>query len=302
MNWVEFLTDYQIEYVSRGPNTRRGEVSCRCPFCGDDDPSQHLGISLSSENWGCLRSQTHRGHSPVRLIEALLGCGTSKARDLYTFYSQADPDAFDHPLIEPKAPIKTKVFLPDGMPIDYGTGTKRYWTYLYARGFDDPALLCQRYRLKACTTGRYEGRIIIPLYDKTGLVGFQGRSIYGNQHVVRYLSSSEDVKKTLFGLDTLDGGDVLYICEGPFDAMKLEFYGEGIQATCTFGVTLTQEQIALIRGLQKKYKCLILLFDPDIGPVYDWLEWLPGVTIGELPAGAKDPGDMSRTQIRSLLG
>ena len=32
MDWVRLLEDSRIEYVTRGPNTKRGEVSVRCPF------------------------------------------------------------------------------------------------------------------------------------------------------------------------------------------------------------------------------------------------------------------------------
>jgi len=32
MDWVKLLDDSNIEYVSRGKNTKRGEISVRCPF------------------------------------------------------------------------------------------------------------------------------------------------------------------------------------------------------------------------------------------------------------------------------
>ena len=32
MDWVRLLDDSNIEYVSRGKNTKRGEISVRCPF------------------------------------------------------------------------------------------------------------------------------------------------------------------------------------------------------------------------------------------------------------------------------
>jgi hypothetical protein len=34
MDWVKLLDDNNIEHVSRSPNTKRGEVSVRCPFAG----------------------------------------------------------------------------------------------------------------------------------------------------------------------------------------------------------------------------------------------------------------------------
>ncbi len=32
MDWVAFLTDHDIPYVTRGPNVRRDNLAIRCPF------------------------------------------------------------------------------------------------------------------------------------------------------------------------------------------------------------------------------------------------------------------------------
>jgi hypothetical protein len=317
MNWVEFLTDHNIEYVSRGPNTRRGEVSVACPMCGDD-PSQHLGVSLTSENWGCLRNMQHRGHAPHTLIAALLGCSTRQARLLVAQYSHADPDApLTNPwLIDaPTAAPRAAVTLPDDCrPIRFDDGTQRFWKSLNRRGFDDPDLLTQMYGLRAATSGRWKDRIIIPIHQEGGLVGWQGRYIYGGHNyggqktiIPRYLSSSEEVKRTVYNLDKATGGDVLFICEGPFDAMKVDFYGhtEGARATCTFGVSLTAKQLGLLNEVGKRFKRVVLLFDPDAqAAAYDTIDWLRScnAVIGELPPNVKDPGDLSRTQVLKLIG
>jgi len=63
-----------------------------------------------------------------------------------------------------------------------------------------------------------ESRIIIPLRDKEGIFGYQGRSIYP-QSQIRYITVMLDESKTkLYGMDTVNENETIYITEGPFDS------------------------------------------------------------------------------------
>src|ERR1700690_250170 len=99
MDWIRFLDENNIHYVTRGPNTKRGEVSVHCPMCGDEDPSEHLGINLQTEKWGCLRDQSHRGKSARTLIKAMLGCSSPQAGLIVRQYSHSDPDSLESALL-----------------------------------------------------------------------------------------------------------------------------------------------------------------------------------------------------------
>src|SRR5262249_2643522 len=149
--------------------------------------------------------------------------------------------------------------------------------YLQGRGFDDPDQVIKDYNLKCCLTGTWKGRLIIPVYDKK-LLGWQGRSIRTVDGVARYLTSHPAVKRNLFNLQNLSSGEYLYICEGPFDAIKIDFYGKPrIRATCTFGVDFTPEQIHGLYNLRGKFAQLVALFDFDAAGISggfalnDWL-------------------------------
>lgn len=307
MDWVAFLQDNHIGWVSRGPNTKRGEVSVHCPWCGEDDPSEHLGISLTTENWGCLRSMQHRGHSPVYLIQGLLGCSAHQARLVVTQYSVPDPDAlgcFEAPLTPLKVPQVNKQRLPvEARAIAYDGTTGRFWRYLWRRGFDDPNLVCMQYHLSCCTTGPYQSRIVIPVYGGGKLLGWQARAIGAVVSAPRYLSSGEAVKQTVFNMD-VEGGKTLYVCEGPFDALKVDYYGQAYQAraVCGFGVNLTTSQIATINEIAKRFDQTVLLYDSGATEaIFNVIEWLPGAVIGELPPDVKDPGDLTKAQVEWLV-
>ena len=65
-----------------------------------------------------------------------------------------------------------------------------------------------------------EPRIIIPLFYKNALVGFQGRSLGPSK--VKYITVMiNDEAPKIYGLDQVRGGTPVYITEGPFDSTFL---------------------------------------------------------------------------------
>ena len=62
-----------------------------------------------------------------------------------------------------------------------------------------------------------EERIIIPLYYKKNLIGFQGRSIGFSK--VKYITVMlDDDAPKIYGLDNIRTDAPVYVTEGPFDS------------------------------------------------------------------------------------
>lgn len=303
MNWIEFFNDNQIEWVSRGPNTARGHVSIRCPWCAEEDPSQHLGISLGGKGWGCLRNGSHRGSSASRLISGLLGISLAEAKVIEAQYGKTDPNAFIN-MDENKGPkALVSEITPDFRSIKTSGSTVKYYNYLHKRGFSEPEKVIEQYRLKCCLTGRFKDRLIIPFYQGGELVAWTGRAIAPTLKAARYLSSKL-VKTTVFNEDHLTGGDTLFIVEGPFDALKLDFYGQqhGARATCVFGTVMSMDQVTILSVLAKRFRRTVILFDADaVEQSWEAAHWL-NCQIGSLPDGVKDPGELDERQLREIQG
>lgn len=307
MNWQDLLTDNQIEWVSRGPNTARGEISIKCPWCGDDDPSQHLGVNLSTGRWGCLRNPEHRGHSTTYLIGYLLGCSQHQARMIVDQYSRNDPEKLGE--LSLMAEFIPSAAEPEGRPvlrpIEVVGNSAKFWDYLQVRGFDPDAAIKQ-YRLQCCLVGDFKDRLIVPLFKRREMIAWTGRALGNPVSAPRYLSSKR-IKETIFGEDDLmEGGRLLFITEGVFDAMKLDYYGrdQGVRATCGYGVSLSMEQIVSLNSRRNRFKKTVILFDRDaVEPAFIAKDWLPSstVTVGQLPDGVKDPGEMSKEQVQGII-
>lgn len=322
MDWLQLFDDNGITYVTRGPNTKRGEVSVNCPFCGDEDPSQHLGINLTSGHWGCLRNARHRGKSPGYFLSALLRCSVRQANMIVRQYDQADPDSLpdavtlfsdaENPVDEaPAAPAGPLLMPREFKHIEPKGLTQPYWNYLIRRGFPDPTNLIRYWGLKACLIGRWKQRLIIPLFGEPrhqGLMGWTSRAITKTVDAPRYLSNSEVIKTTVLNFDNLrrHGGDLLTVVEGPMDALKLDYFGERhrARATCLFGANMTTDQAGLINELCSRFKHVALMLDPDaVEQSFDIRDWLikPNVSLQKVPEGVEDPGAMGHDHVQAYL-
>jgi hypothetical protein len=315
MDWVAFLDAHDVAYITGGPNTRKGQISIQCPWCGTDDPSEHLSISLSKDAFGCWRNSQHSGRKPYSLVAALLGCSFSQARLTVQQFSAPDPATLDDvmtalgtPAVPVQQPFQAEGLPPEFRPIKPTGLTSRFWRYLEGpdRGFDNIPELIKRYDLLCCQTGRWKDRVIIPLYKDAELLGWTARAIQKTVNAPRYLSSSPAIKTILFNEDELlKGGEALYITEGPFDAIKVDYYGTefGKRATCLFGVNPTASQIGALLPLLRRFTNVKILFDAEAFEaalhLSDWLS-AKNVLIESLPPGVKDPGNLTRQQVQQL--
>jgi hypothetical protein len=330
-DWKKFCIDRRISFISAGPNTAAGNISIHCPFCGASDPSEHMGLSLNLDTpvWGCWRSGEHRGKNPVRLVAKLLGIHWRQALTIVEMQNN-NPDEFEAAVEklkgtaeEPVFPTNPKrLFFPkEFRPFDgvWPRHEGRFVKYLRDRGFSehprDAHLVIHYYGLRYCITGSYTNRIIAPVYHGGQLVTWTARAI--TRAEIRYLTLERekevrDIKDCLFMrrtiLHTAETEKVLVIVEGPFDMMKVDFYGKkkGVVCAALCGLSITDEQMVLISKISKRFKRVVLLLDETAGVesaiMVSQLKELAGGEIiqGVLPDGVDDPGDLSASQVYQL--
>lgn len=315
MNWTDFFDDNFIPYTRAGPNTSPGWVSIQCPFCGDDDPSMHMGISLSGGHWQCWRYATHRGVKPYKLLNALaakypLGMRTAA---IVETYNTPNPDAFDLPLRSsgkqkgiPKVMVGLNMPV-DAMPINPFSSTGKFWSYLVGRGFEPLQPLLTYYHIRACLLGKWSGRIILPVYYPSypTLIGWQARAI-SERAYLRYKSSGTQVKRVLFNSENVKSGNTLYVCEGPIDALKIDYYGmnSDCRAVAVMGVEFTVDQAIQLQRLKSNFKRTIVLFDPDAAGLasgFELSDYVSGLELASVPEGLEDIGAATPKQIKEFL-
>ena len=321
-DWQVFLSDHNIHYVTDGPNCPKGDLAIRCPFCGDD-PSQHLAVNMEGAGWHCWRNRDHAGRSPVKLIQALLGCSYDQAR-LFAghttnipsnFLEQVQAQMAPHAIVAPRDPLKLPKELKELRNVP---SARPYLNYLRNRGYDRPIALGREYNLRYCTTGAFAGRVILPVYFEGALVTWTGRAISKRQEL-RYKSLTTTPKKAkdegtplaigaighyLLWFDDLmkRPGHTIILCEGPFDALRVNDLGwhRGVQATCFFTNMPSAHQVDLLHELLPHYKRRILLLDAE-GTLPQQIKTQTGlagldIELGKLPPGANDPAEIQSTK------
>lgn len=128
----------------------------------------------------------------------------------------------------------------------------------------------------------FSNRLIIPFYKDGVVVGYTARAINSEANP-RYLS--EQQPGYVFNLDKqADYKDVVFVCEGPIDAISIE-------ATALMGSEIKESQNWLLRQLNKEI-CLIPDRDHE-GPkcVEQALEYGWSVSMPDWPDGVKDVND-----------
>lgn len=321
-DWTAFFDLYSIPWFK----ATRTNITIKCPMCGDD-PSHHLSVSLQGRGWHCWRNDAHSGRSARDLVMVLLGCSADQATRIVSEQEQAAKlldenfaSSISQLLGKAKPlPVTTRPLelLPEFTNMLTGFSQRLFVPYLTDRGYSDNDLewLVKRFKLRSALTGQFAYRIIIPVYVSGKLVTWTGRTITGDRLRYKTLSTDSEtaaksdlpvaaisIKETLFDYDALrKGGEVLVITEGPFDAMRVSFFGDdAIRGTCLFGKTISDAQRELIGSLRSLYRQVVLLSDTDVrwsmfGKLPDWVE------IKRLPPSVEDPAKLTYNQFSRLF-
>ena len=305
---TSILEQYRVSYVSEGKNVAKGHVNIRCPFCGPADPSAHLGINEQTGAWGCWRDPSHRGYKLARLwsvlfhiprVEAELLCQPFVDRKYFSTVLQSlERPAVSHPTSVLKWPSELH-----RLCVPYLTTHEPAWNYFLRRRVSPDAVLERQTWFGI--HGRWGWRVVFPIRSPTGqVVSWIGRAIGERQP--RYLTPSasegKNVKACVFGEELLqEGGDVLVVTEGPFDAIRLDWVGRrlGVRATCIFGSSVSPAQKPVLRRLSRRFSHVVVMLDPgnDVGAfISSW--GLASVSAQPIClSGESDLGSMSNEQL-----
>lgn len=196
----------------------------RCPICGDSKKNKNktrgyiypvkantnfkchnCGASMSFNNFlKKVDPSLHKQYTMEKFKEGFTG---------KNFVAEEPQLKFEAPK------FKKKLKLPKAIENPRASG------YLMARRLD-PSKFYYAEKFKEFanslkptfeSTKHEEERIIIPLFYNDNLVGFQGRSLGLNK--VKYITVMlDDDAPKIYGLDTIDKNERVYITEGPFDS------------------------------------------------------------------------------------
>lgn len=337
-SWPHFLQEHNIPFVTEGEgkHTRKGNVNIKCPWCGAEERSEHMGLSLNERQpfYACWRNQSHRGRNPVRLVSALLGCSWKEAEEIVGRDDMSSIDSYEESISRVLTPPRTEAAQeerdPPRMPkafhplwsVDH-RGRTPFLNYLSNRGFDHVEQMAKYYDLYYCRVGYFAQRIIIPVFFEEQLVTWAARAIGKTER--RYVNLAEDQESAqrqgvdapalhgtgdiVFNYDrAIRGGRTLIVCEGPFDALKIDWFAEDSDvAIALFGMPKRAQMNLLMRLIHKFDRACITLDSAEPSQNYRVLRELQAccgtskVSWLDLPSGIKDPGELRGLDIPELI-
>lgn len=286
MDILSILKDNNISYSLSGKNVGSGWIGICCPHCGDK--SFHGGFPLNGTfAYSCFKCGSHGVSETLQL---LLGVTWKEVAILLDEYNGESSYR-----IERKQAQAVSIELPGEQPLN-----KKAQEYLKQRNFD-PIYLEKKYQLRSTEiVGNWKYRIIIPLIYKGTIVSYTSRDYTGKQEL-RYKTLSVEKSivnpKHLLHNQDFVTGDIIGVCEGPFDDIRL---GDGFVST--LGTQTSEEQIRKIARYKKAY----IVFDPEEEAQKRAIKLAE--KISALGCGAEvvnteldhDPGDMTEEEVKNL--
>ena len=220
----------------------RNALNVGCPFCSDH--GMHAGIFVDSLTFTCWKCKT--GGSLYDLLTAV--CGLSYADYMAYMESEREFDVDKSTkqqlteLIRGKKIVETgprdvEWPLPGSVPIQVMKTDSQVMAFLALRklSFEE----CHTRGVHIGVTGRYAGRIIIPVLEDGVTVAYQARDMTDTDKA-KYLTGG-DVSYFLYGIDEVDPSQPVGITEGIFDEWATP------NSMSSFSTSLSDEQIVLLR-------------------------------------------------------
>ena len=275
-----------VDGTSRNKHGRFGWINTHCPLCGDS--KYHLGFNEERQYFYCWQSGWH---SIWEILKEMFP--NENIRELLS-----ELDIQSHPAPTESRQKRGVLRLPPGI----GDLLPPHRNYLAQRRFA-PDSLSEIWKIQGIgllpTHPKYQWRLFIPVVFGEHIVSWTTRAI--SDVKIPYIAANkeqeiEPLKTLLYGEQFLTRYDTVIVTEGVFDVWKI-----GIGAVCTFGKTITADQIRKISQYQRRIIC----FDNEENAqkeariLCDELSMFPGTTI-RVNLDAEDPGCASEKEIRRL--
>ena len=204
----------------------------RCPYCGDSEHNKNKARGFVFQLKGDLLYKCHNcGISlPVPKLIQDINPSLYKEYRLEKFQSPKRIDMRKVEKVVSSKPVFRKNILAGLTPLSKLNNSHPAKEYILSRKLPIEALYFTE-KFKEWTnsvkpgafpdTKQDEGRIIIPFKDKEGNVfGFQGRSLSNTG--LRYITILlQEEQPKIFGLESLNYEQTVYITEGPLDSLLL---------------------------------------------------------------------------------
>lgn len=280
--------------LGKGKETSGNNYAYQCPFCQHHKPKLEVNLVPNSKGenfWHCWVCNA-KGKSLLGLFKKLK-VPQDKILELRSILNYADKkDEEESDITKIELPKEYKSLLSIQRT---DISAKHALAYLKKRGISKEDIL--KYNIGFCEEGRYKNMIVVPSYNKDGLINyFIARSF--EKDPSRKYDSPKCNKNAIIGLEYFINWNIpVILCEGIFDAIAIKR-----NVIPLFGKTIPKA--LMMKLVETNVKTVYIALDRDA--LKDALKYAEellnlGKDVYLVDLDDKDPSEMGFDKFTSLV-
>lgn len=274
---LQFLSQFMLQNFEQTQVKDNGtHFLARCLLCGDSKKNQYkrrfnLNWNNGVPGWHCWNCGRHGNFIEIYSIVKGLSYDDAK-KEIFKYNKDTVTRQMNEYKKRPKPKekkridrndfnwIKNKCYSLDSE--DIGILGKKYIQEL--KSFYESRKISKMYKIYICYSGKYKGRIIIPIFDENkSIIYFQARRIPNTDIVPKYNNPVFSKELCILNRHKFDKSKSIIVHEGLIDAFMV-----GNQGTSCLGKEISEELISTLLKLTDKD--VIIALDND-SEAYDAL-------------------------------
>ncbi len=224
----ELLVNLVNSVLGEGKRTARGNQSYYCPFCKHHKRKLEVNFTENKKGynpWNCW--VCGKKGKTIRSLFKQLESSNEKFLELSKLVRTGNE-------VE-EVIVSTKVELPKEYKLILNNTdiiAKRAFSYLRSRNVTKDDI--EKYSIGYCDFGKYRDMVIIPSYDKDGVLNYFSSRSFDKNAYIKY--RNPDCSRDIIPFELFINWDSpLVLCEGPFDAMAIKrnaipLFGKNLQS------------------------------------------------------------------------
>jgi len=202
--------------LGSGKSTSKGNFAYHCPFCNHHKPKLEVNLSENEKGehpWHCWVCDK-RGKSLVKLFK-LIETTAEKINELKSLVKYTS--GVETVVVDKKVELP-KEFKP--LSNQYNSiAYKHAINYLKRRQVTSNDII--KYNIGYCESGKYNNCIVIPSYDKDGILNYFTARSFDKNSSLKY--KNPDVSRDIIPFELFINWNIpIILCEGPFDALAIK--------------------------------------------------------------------------------
>lgn len=204
---VETITEFLGEPKKIYKNHQ--QVSWNCPECDEDRNKGNLEVSIEKHIYHCWSCNIS---GPLgKLFDKY---GNAKQKKTYKIFRPEE--------VKPIVEKKNKIKLPESFTLFKNSSPaypirKQAYNYLKTRGVTDE--LIEKFEIGFCDNGNFNGRVVIPSYNKNGELNYFIARSWNPRSKNKYMNPKVEKDKIIFNENRIDWEKEITLVEGVFDSI-----------------------------------------------------------------------------------